>query len=151
MENQETELEPETPTPSDLNPGAEPQDIDPAQWLEASTGLVTDYVVTRKGRLKIAALTETESDVIRKASESINPSNPHGPKKLNIKKMRLGTVAASINKAHGYTPADPRFMTPEKLQGALTGEITMIVNKITEIGGFKEDRADGLDQLFLLS
>jgi hypothetical protein len=132
---------------------AAPEDIDPGQWLQKTTsGVITGYVTTKAGRLKIAAMDETETDAIRRAAESIDPSNPRGPRKLNIRKLRLGTVAASMNKAYGYTAADPRFLTPDKLVKALSGEVTMIVNEITKLGGFVEDdQGRNLDSLFQIS
>lgn len=124
-----------TPIPEDV------QDIDPRQWLSHDDNLVVDYVVTRAGRLKVAALTENENDNVRKLSEKLrNPGRPQLGKDVNLKLLRLWTVAYSLNKAYGY------FNTPSELtadliakNNKLAGEITTIVSKITEISGYKEE------------
>jgi hypothetical protein len=124
-----------TPTSS---VAADPQDIDPGQWLTATSGLVTGFVQTRAGRLKIAALTEKEADMIRKSSESMVPGNPR-QRQTSIKKLRLSTVAASVNKAYGYVVGNPSFLTPDKLESALSGELTMIIAEISKLSGFAEE------------
>lgn len=142
MENQE-QLEPTTAT--------EPQDIEPGQWLAASKEVPTETVEVKGGRIKLAALTEKESDQLRRLAERINPSNPRGPKLMDLKKMRIVTACASINKAYGYTPSDPRFLRPEQLEEALTGELTMINKKIAEISGYKEDSSADSEAVFQIS
>src|SRR5712664_4222247 len=103
-------LEPETPEEVVTPKIVEPQDIDPGQWLNASSGTLTDFVDTKAGRLKIAALTEKEADTIRKQAETIDPRNPR-QRQISTKKLRLSTVAASVNKAYGYAPGNPLFVT----------------------------------------
>jgi hypothetical protein len=148
MTDQMDQLLPETP--EEIAVAAEPQDIDPGEWLTASEQVITGYVDTIAGRLKIAALTEEESEKIRKSAESINPANPRGPRIMSLMKMRLATVAASLNKAYGYAPSDPRYLTAAKMPKTLAGEVTMIVKKITELGGYTEEQGLGPD-LFQVS
>lgn len=154
--NPPTELTPESPdeelTPQQIAKAQalEPQDIDPAQWLTASATIPVGYVNTKAGRLKIAALTEKESDAIRRASQSPVPGKPQ-QRQLNLKKLRLATVAASVNKAYGYTPADPRFIQPEQMEVALSGEITTIVSEISKLSGFVEDSQESPGEFFQIS
>lgn len=128
-------LEPESP---ESNQAPVIQDIDPATWLSASSGVITGFVDTKAGRLRIAALTEKEADTVRKLAESPDPRNPR-QRQLNLMKLRLLTVASSVNKAYGYSIASPGYMVPEKMYGTLSGEITMIVAEITKLSGFTED------------
>lgn len=117
------------------------EDIDPQQWLDHDDSLVIDYVVTRAGRLKIAALDESENDAVRKQAERLrNPGKPQLGRDINLKLLRLWTVAFSLNKAYGY------WNTPKELSAdmiaknkKLSGEITTIVAKISEISGYKEE------------
>ena len=144
MENQEPNL-------TELTDSNEPQDIDPGQWLTASKEVATEFVIVKAGRLKIAALTERESDVLRKSAEKINPANPRGPKLLDLKKMRQLTVCASINKAYGYNNSDPRYLRPDLLDEALTGELTTLVQRITALSGYVEDSSASAEAVFQIS
>lgn len=125
-------------------PGIAPEDIediDPNQWLSHDDNLVVDYVVTRAGRLKVAALTENENDSVRKLSEKHrNPGKPQMGKEVNLKQLRLWTVAYSLNKAYNYWQT-PNELTADLIarNNKLAGEITSIVSKITEISGYKEE------------
>jgi hypothetical protein len=117
------------------------EDIDPSQWLSHDDSLVIDYVVTLAGRLKVAALDENDQDAVRKQAEKLrSPGRPQLGKDINLKLLRLWTIAYSLNKAYGY------WGTPHELSAdmiarnkKLSGEITVIVNKISEISGYKED------------
>ncbi len=123
------------PIPDDV------EDIDPGQWLRHDDSLVVDYVVTRAGRLKIAALDEDDQDNIRRQAEKLrNPGRPQMGKDIKLKLLRLWTVAFSLNKAYNY------WGTPNELSAdiigknkKLSGEITTIVARISEISGYKED------------
>lgn len=117
------------------------EDIDPRQWLQHDDALVVDYVFTRAGRLKVAALSENEQDAVRKQAEKYrNPGRPQMGKDINLKALRLWTVAFSLNKAYGYTGTSNE-LTADLISrnNKLSGEITTIVNKITEISGYKEE------------
>jgi hypothetical protein len=119
------------------------EDIDPRQWLQHDDSLVIDYVVTRAGRLKVAALDETEQDAVRKQAEKLrNPGRPQLGKDINLKLLRLWTVAFSLNKAYSYW-GTPNELTANMISGnkKLSGEITTIVQRISEISGYKEDGA----------
>lgn len=117
------------------------EDIDPQQWLDHDDRLVIDYVTTRAGRLKIAALDENENDAVRKQAERLrNPGKPQMGRDINLKLLRLWTVAFSLNKAYGY------WNTPKELSAdmilknkKLSGEITYIVQRISELSGYKEE------------
>jgi hypothetical protein len=129
-------VEPEVP--SDI------QDIDPGQWLQHDDSFVTDTVVTRAGRLVLAALDEMEQEKCRKLSEKYRqPGRPQAGKELGLKALRLWTVAFSLNKAYKLW-GTPQELTADQIEKnkKLAGEITMMVNKISEISGYKEDTVE---------
>lgn len=117
------------------------EDIDPGQWLQHDDSLVVDYVVTRAGRLKIAALNENEQDSVRKLSERPRqPGRPQVGKEINLKLLRLWTVAYSLNKAYNYVGTSNELSAESiSRNNKLSGEITYIVNRISELSGYKED------------
>jgi hypothetical protein len=128
-------------------------DIDPRQWLQHEDNLVVDYVLTRAGRLKIAALTESENDNVRKAAEKPrNPGKPQLGKEINLKLLRLWTIAFSLNKAYGYW-GTPNELTADAIikNNKLAGEITTIVTKITEISGYKEEGSESASSFLSFS
>src|SRR6266516_5629810 len=115
------------------------EDIDPRKWLTADDSAIVGRVKTRAGYLKVAALTEAETDHIRKGSEKwINPGKQSLGKRVDLKTLRLLTACESINKAHlgvpGYIP-----IMPTELDKKLAGEITSIVNQITKLSGYTEE------------
>ena len=117
-----------------------PVDINPREWLDSDDSAIIGYVQTRIGRLKIAALTEEESDTIRKGSERpINPGKTNSGKKIDLKRLRVLTVAASLNKAYKDQGI---VISPDEVQRKLTGEVTSIVQKISELSGYKEEEDD---------
>jgi hypothetical protein len=127
------------------------EDIDPRDWLTSDDSAVIGYVNTRAGRLKIAALTESETDMIRKGSEKlINPGKPNSGKRIDLKKLRVLTASQSINKANkdrpGYIP-----LMPDDLEKKLAGEITAIVNAISKLSGYGEEEEDTLNTFLQVS
>ena len=114
------------------------EDIDPEQWLTHDDTEVYDYVLTRAGRLKISALLESELREIRKAAEKWRvPGKPSAGRELDPDKLRAAIVAASLNKAYGWTGTD-KELTAKKIQShdKLSGEISVISFKIQRISGF---------------
>jgi hypothetical protein len=123
------------------------EDIDPRHWLESDDGAVTGFVNTRAGRLKIAALTEAETDQVRRGSEKpINPGNPKSGKRIDLKKLRTLTVCVSLNKAHPGSN-----IMPDELEKKLSGEITMIVNEISKLSGYSEEEEENLNNFLQTS
>lgn len=116
------------------------EDIDPRQWLTSDDSSVIGYVNTRAGRLKIAALTEAESDLVRKGSEKpTNPGKPNSSRKINMKLLRTLTVCMSLNKAYPGSN-----ITPAELEIKLAGEITSIVSEIGKLSGYTEEEEENL-------
>lgn len=117
------------------------EDIDPHQWLQHDDSLVIGYVVTRAGRLKIAALDETEQDQVRKLAErDRRPGKPQMGKDINLKLLRLWTVAYSLNKAYGWRGTTNEISAEQISRNSkLSGEITTIVQQISELSGYRED------------
>lgn len=127
------------------------EDIDPRQWLTSDDSAVIGYVNTRAGRLKIAALTEAETDKVRKGAEKpINPGKPNQGKRVDLKLLRTLTACASLNKAYA---GRPNFipMMPNELEAKLAGEITAIVNEIAKLSGYTEDEEESLPTFLQLS
>lgn len=125
-------------------------DIDPRQWLTHDDSLRTTTVVLNAGRIKIAGLTEKEGDRIRKASETPVPGNPK-QKQSSLKKLRVLTVALSLNKAYGWVNT-PNQITPDQVEEKLMGEITTLVNEISKISGYSEDgQAENLSSFLQVS
>lgn len=127
------------------------QDIDPRQWLTSDDSAVVGYVTTRAGRLKIAALTESETDRVRKGAEKpINPAKPHLGKRVDLKLLRTLTACASLNKAYAGTQGFIAMM-PSELEAKLAGEITAIVNEIAKLSGYSEEEEESLPTFLQLS
>lgn len=130
---------------------AQVEDIDPRQWLTSDDSAVIGYVNTRAGRLRIAALTEAETDRVRKGAEKpINPGKPNMGKKVDLKLLRTLTACASLNKAYAGR-ANYQPMMPSELEAKLAGEITAIVNEIAKLSGYSEDEEESLPTFLQLS
>lgn len=127
------------------------QDIDPRTWLQSQDELIIGRVKTRAGFIKIAALTEAETDKVRKAAERpINPGKPQLGNKIDLKRLRTNTACESINKANagvpGYQP-----IVPNELERKLSGEITSIVNQISKLSGYTEEEEESLTTFLQVS
>lgn len=133
------------------NQAVEQEDIDPGTWLSSEDSEVIGYVTTRAGRLKIAALTEAETDRIRKGSERpINPGKANSGKRVDLKMLRLLTATESINKANKNRPGFTPIMWSQ-LDKKLSGEITSIVNEISKLSGYSEEEEENLNNFLQLS
>jgi len=127
------------------------EDIDPRQWLTSDDSAVIGYVNTRAGRLRIAALTESETDRVRKGAEKpINPGKPSMGKRVDLKLLRTLTACESLNKAYRGRPGFQPMM-PSELESKLAGEITAIVNEIAKLSGYSEEEEESLPTFLQLS
>lgn len=134
-----------------VSQSVEQEDIDPRSWLQSEDSEIIGYVNTRAGKLKIAALTEAETDRIRKGSEKpINPGKPNSGKRVDLKLLRLLTATESINKANKGRPGYVPVMWSE-LDRKLSGEITSIVNEISKLSGYSEEEEENLNNFLHLS
>lgn len=126
-------------------------DIDPRQWLQSDDSAIVGYVNTRAGRLKIAALTEVESDQIRKGSEKpLFPGKNNSAKRIDLKTLRLLTATYSLNKAYKDTPGFQPLL-PNELEKKLAGEVTSIVNAISKLSGYTEEEDESLNNFLQVS
>lgn len=109
----------------------EAQDIDPSDWLGKEDGESIGYVEVEGSRLKIAALTEAETQRLIKLSRRPDPQRPGDPPRLDSSQLRLQTICASLNKAN---PDKPQI-TPNQLMGKKTGILTTIQEAIMNLSG----------------
>jgi hypothetical protein len=125
----------------------EPQlrDIDPQEWLAPVEVPVVGYFAVErlKGRVKIAALTDKETNNIMRASRR---PDAKGRTKVNAQMSKLLCVAYSINKANGKLTDQGQFapgaVLPQQLENVLGGEVVECYKAISRLSGFKEDNSD---------
>lgn len=125
--------------------GEDVEDIDPSQWLQHDDTNIVDYVETRAGRLKIAALDESELDLCRRmATKDKHPGRPQAGKEINMKRLRLWIIAYSLNKAYNLFK-QPGELTADLIEKnkKLSGEITMMIARITDLSGYKDEVPSG--------
>lgn len=142
----ETQTLPTTTQPSDEDGTSafltetQAEDVDLAHWLSGEdTADLVDFFVLRDGkRLKIAAITDGEQQLIENASREVNPLNPKGPRKLNPGKWRRNLIALSINKANGVKNGERGYVTEQALLQRPTGELTEIQKAIFKLSGFQD-------------
>lgn len=118
------------------------EDIDPEQWLAHDDENVYDYVETRAGRLKIAALSEKELRIIRRSIQRPQRagSNSQANREADLERLRASIVAYSLNKAYEWFGTD-KELTPKRIveSNKLSGEVSILLIKIQEISGFKAE------------
>lgn len=126
------------------------EDIDPAEWLATEDDVVTDTVTLRingkTSRLKIAALTEGESNRILEAAKRKRPGEKA---KVDFETAKLMTIGFSIYKAAG--DADPMLKGVQSVQGLrkkLVGQMTEIYKQISELSGVVRDRDVKVEDFF---
>lgn len=122
-------------------------DVAPRDWLQKDDSTYTEWVDTTAGRLKIAALTEAEVDVLLKgAKRPVTPGDRKSAMKTDMQLFRYNMTAHSINKAAGLINEVngqllPGAIMPEELRKSkkLAGELTVIFNEIARISGYKRE------------
>lgn len=122
-------------------------DVAPRDWLQKDDSLYSEYVETTAGRLKIAALTEAEVDVLLKGSRRpVTPGDRKSAMKTDMSLFRYNMTAHSINKAAGLIDESTGQLRaggimPEELRKSkkLAGELTVIFNEIARISGYKRE------------
>lgn len=117
-------------------PAAEVRDIDPAEWLATQDGEMVGFVEVEGVRLKIAALTEGETQSLMKRSRRPDPQRPGDPPKLDSMSFRLGMIVESLNKANPDKPP----ITANLLAGKKTGVLTQIQDAIMTLSGYNKEQ-----------
>lgn len=120
-----------------------PEDIDPNEWLAHDDSTTTDHVFVQMGdrevRLKIAAITEAEDNVLLKASRKFDPKTKSAGK-IDFSRYRKLVVAYSLSKAQG-TEKTPQAVNPDALGAKLTGHLTVIQKAIMKVSGMDMDES----------
>ncbi len=115
------------------SPTSDLPDLDPASWLARDDGRVTGYVGVRGGRLKVGALTQGEMERLRKGASKPNPRDVKGEKILDSGLLNRLIISHALSKANGG-----QIITPDQLEGKLTGDLTEIAKRILALSGFTE-------------
>jgi len=114
----------------------EAKDIDPADWLGVEDGQMFGTVEVEGVRLKIAALTEAETQRLMKLSRRPDPAHPGDPPRLDPGHLRLLTIVTSLNKAN----PDKAQITPNQLSNKKTGVLTTLQEAIMQLSGMDTER-----------
>lgn len=115
-----------------LSSPADVVDVDPSRWLEQPTDMLGTVEVDGV-RLKIAALTEEETQRYLKMNRKPDPRNPTAPPQLDPMAFRLAIIAASLNKANPSAVA----IMPNQLITRKTGSLTKIQDAIMALSGME--------------
>jgi hypothetical protein len=109
--------------------GSEVRLVDPNEWLTQPQEM--ERTVPLDGiKLKIAALTEAETQVLMKQNTRPNPAKPQDPPRLDTPRFRLAVIAFSLNKAGANPP-----ILPSQLESRKTGSLTQLQNEIMDLSG----------------